>query len=188
MSANPNNAQGSTIVTIQSPSAPSQQQQQYASPSSTTTVAQSTNSSNSSSSAEPITITRRINVKIQGSMSDFAQDGQGCATWRPVDGKQAAIWGLQVNFCLAWRSHTLAFTYGLEGVAAPCRTHITLDFLPRTLLPTVETLPMVMLQAPMLPPPMPLAMLSSSLPSSSSTNLPSRFPLGSPFPAFLPMR
>lgn len=25
---------------------------------------------------KPITITRRINVKIQGSMSDFAQDGQ----------------------------------------------------------------------------------------------------------------
>lgn len=43
----------------------------------------------------PITITRRINVKIQGSMSDFAQDGQGTATWRAVDGKQAVIWGLQ---------------------------------------------------------------------------------------------
>ena len=45
--------------------------------------------------SEPITITRRINVKIQGSMSDFAQDGQGSATWRAVDGKQTTIWGLQ---------------------------------------------------------------------------------------------
>lgn len=43
----------------------------------------------------PITITRRLNIKIQGSMSDFAQDGQGCATWRGVEGKQAVIWGLQ---------------------------------------------------------------------------------------------
>lgn len=33
----------------------------------------------------PITITRRILVSIQGSRLDFSQDGQGCATWRPVE-------------------------------------------------------------------------------------------------------
>ena len=52
-------------------------------------------SSSAGTSNAATTITRRINVKIQGSMSDFAQDGQGCATWRGVDGKQAVIWGLQ---------------------------------------------------------------------------------------------
>lgn len=44
----------------------------------------------------PITITRRIQVKIQGSMTDFAHDGQGCATWRCMEGLEPVMWGLQV--------------------------------------------------------------------------------------------
>ena len=48
-----------------------------------------------SPSSPPILITRRLNIKIHGSMADFAQDGQGCATWRGLAGKHAAIWGLE---------------------------------------------------------------------------------------------
>lgn len=39
-------------------------------------------------------ITHRFLCSIKGSPLDFSQDGQGCATWRAVEGKQASIWGL----------------------------------------------------------------------------------------------
>lgn len=45
----------------------------------------------------PITITRRIQVRIQGSMADFAQDGQGSATWKCMEGQEPVVWGLQVR-------------------------------------------------------------------------------------------
>lgn len=47
----------------------------------------------------PITITRRIQVRIQGSMADFAQDGQGSATWKCMEGQEPVVWGLQVRMC-----------------------------------------------------------------------------------------
>jgi hypothetical protein len=50
---------------------------------------------NNITNTNAVTITRRINVRIQGSLSEFSQDGQGGASWRSVDGKQASIWGLQ---------------------------------------------------------------------------------------------
>lgn len=69
MSANTNNQgpTGSNIVTIEGTASSS------AAPATTT---YRSDAAPTNASSEPITITRRINVKIQGSMSDFAQDGQ----------------------------------------------------------------------------------------------------------------
>ncbi len=68
MSANTNNQgpTGTNIVTIEG------------TPSSSAASASATYNKTDAqgNGSEPITITRRINVKIQGSMSDFAQDGQ----------------------------------------------------------------------------------------------------------------
>lgn len=179
MSANPNAATGgSTIVTIQGSSQGSGAPipvSSYAN-----NQASSAPTANSTGASDPITITRRINVKIQGSMSDFAQDGQGCATWRPVDGKQAAIWGLQVcslSGPKVWLRH-------VEHLIPAC-------FSPRISPLSVEihpSPPMAMLHPPMHPLLMLLAMPLSNQPFSSSTSLLSRSPLELLLAAFLPMR
>lgn len=182
---------GSNIVTIQGTSSSNAPVQNNTFKNNGGDITNNNNNTGSSSS-EPITITRRINVKIQGSMSDFAQDGQGSATWRPVDGKQAAIWGLQVTF--------LKFEPGC--VASPCRTSkksASIDtrhgeathlcpFSHRISLPMEGIPPMEMLHPPMHLPPMHLAMRLSSLPFFLNKSLLSRFPLGSRFHAFLLMR
>lgn len=72
--------------------------------------AQAPLATSSSSIAAPMRITRRLNVRIQGSLSDFAQDGQGGATWRVMEGKQSAIWGIQELL-----GHCLSGTAGTTG-------------------------------------------------------------------------
>ena len=61
----------------------------------------------------PIILTRRIQIKIQGSMSDFAQDGQGCATWRCMEGQEPVVWGLQVSSVIGYKVSSVWFDYFL---------------------------------------------------------------------------
>jgi len=96
MSANPNAATGgSTIVTIQGTSSGAPiQASSYANQASAPTA-----NTGSNGASDPITITRRINVKIQGSMSDFAQDGQ--VSWNnPISGRNNLILGIIGNVCI----------------------------------------------------------------------------------------
>lgn len=47
--------------------------------------------SSSAIKSEPIRITRRFNVCIKGSLQNFESEGDGAATWRPLEGKQVDI-------------------------------------------------------------------------------------------------
>lgn len=46
----------------------------------------------------PITIRRRIHVNISGTMANFKKQGELAATWKPREGKQAAVFGLYDAF------------------------------------------------------------------------------------------
>jgi len=38
-------------------------------------------------------LTRRMNVCIAGTLANFFAEGQGAATWKPIDGKQVYMFG-----------------------------------------------------------------------------------------------
>lgn len=50
---------------------------------------------------EPVTpntrLTRRLNVCISGTLANFFAEGQGAATWKPIDGKQVFIFSNNSN-------------------------------------------------------------------------------------------
>lgn len=46
----------------------------------------------------PITIRRRVHISINGTMANFSKQGELGATWKPREGKQAAVFGLHDAF------------------------------------------------------------------------------------------
>jgi len=49
----------------------------------------------SSLAAKNVRLTRRLNVSISGTLANFFAEGQGAATWKPIDGKQVYMFGNQ---------------------------------------------------------------------------------------------